>query len=131
MGPSNRRKGCSMKRLVNQERLENENALYAGTGGVSAGNHRLGFRPAFLDCATMQVYPACFADGRAAPFHLLDGLPEDVVIDRAADGRVTRVKSSIISGFERGGFFYTRRAAARARDQWDTEAPLPAFKAVE
>ena len=131
MGPSNRRKGCCMKRLVNQERLENENALYAGTGGVSAGNRRLGFRPAFLDCATLQVYPSCFADGRAAPFHLLDGLPEDVVIDRAADGRVKRVKSSIISGFERGGFFYTRRAAARARDEWDTEAPLPAFRPVD
>lgn len=131
MGPSKRRKGCFMKRLVNQERLENENALYAGTGGVSAGNGRLGFRPAFLDCATMQVYPSCYVDGRPAPFHLLDGLPEDVVIDRAANGRVKRIKSSIISGFERGGFFYTRRAAARARDQWDTDAPLPAFKAVE
>jgi hypothetical protein len=131
MGPSIRRKGCTMKRLVNQERLKKENVAYAGTGGVSAGNRRLGFRPAFLDCATMQVHPSLFADGRPAPFHLLDGLPEDVVLDRAADGRVKRVKSSIISGFERGGFFYTRRAAARARDQWDTEAPLPAFKPVE
>ena len=120
-----------MKRLVNQERLEQENAEYAGTGGVSCGNRRLGFRPAFLDCATMQVYASTFTDGRPAPFHLLDGLPEDVVIERAPDGRVRRVKSSIISGFERGGFFYTRRAAARARDQWDTEAPLPAFRPVD
>jgi hypothetical protein len=120
-----------MKRLVNQERLEQENVQYTGTGGVSAGNRRLGFRPAFLDCATMQVYPSCFADGRPAPFHLLDGLPEDVVIDRADDGRVKRVKSSIVSGFERGGFFYTRRAAARALQQWDLEAPLPAFRPVD
>lgn len=120
-----------MKRLVNQERLEQENALYAGTGGVSAGNQRLGFRPAFLDCATMQVYPSCFADGTPAPFHLLDGMPEDVVLDRAANGRVKRVKSSIISGFERGGFFYTRRAASRAIQQWDTDAPLPAFRPVD
>jgi len=120
-----------MKRLVNQERLQRENAKYAGTGGVSAGNQRLGFRPAFLDCATMQVYTSCFADGRPAPFHLLDGLPEDVVLDRAANGRIKRVKSSIISGFERGGFFYTRRAAARAREEWDNQAPLPAFRPVD
>lgn len=107
-----------MKRLVNQERLESENAEHAGTGGVSAGNRCLGFRPAFLDCATMQVYPSRFADGRPAPFHVLDGLPEDVVIERNDHGRVRVVKSSIISGFERGGFFYTRRAAARACEEW-------------
>jgi hypothetical protein len=107
-----------MKRLMNPERLELENAQHAGSGGVSTGNRRLGFRPAFLDCATMQVYVSCFADGRPAPFHLLDGLPEDVVIERADNGRVKVVKSSLISGFERGGFFYTRRAAARACEEW-------------
>jgi hypothetical protein len=107
-----------MKRLMNPERLEIENAEHGGTGGVSAGNRYLGFRPAFLDCATMQVYPSCFADGRPAPFHILDGLPEDVVIERNAKGLVRRVKSSIISGFERGGYFYTRRAASRAREEW-------------
>jgi hypothetical protein len=110
-----------MKRLMNQERLEIENAEYAGSGGVSDGNRELGFRPAFLDCATMAVYPSCFADGRPAPFHLLDGLPEDVVIERTKSGRVKRVKSSIVSGFERGGFFYTRRAAARACEDWRGE----------
>jgi len=107
-----------MKRLMNRQRLEVENVEHAGTGGVSAVSRSLGFRPAFLDCATMQVYASRFADGRDAPFHLLDGLPEDVVIERSRGGRVRRVKSSIISGFERGGFFYTRRAAARAREEW-------------
>jgi len=107
-----------MKRLMNPERLKVENAEHGGTGGVSAINRARGFRPAFLDCATMQVYPSCFTDGRPAPFHLLDGLPEDVVIERSQKGRVRRVKSSIISGFERGGFFYTRRAAARAMQEW-------------
>jgi len=110
--------GVNVKRLVNQERLKRENVAYAGTGGVSRGNRALGFRPAFLDCATMAVYVSCFADGRTAPCHVLDGLPEDVVIDRSPEGRVKRVKSSIISGFERGGFFYTRRAAARACEEW-------------
>src|SRR5690349_10857555 len=112
-----------MKRLMNVERLRLENAKHAGTGGVSAGNRSLGFHPAFLDCATMQVYRSRFADGRDAPFHVLDGLPEDVVLERTESGRVHSVKSSIISGFERGGFFYTRRAAARAREEWSGEAP--------
>jgi len=113
-----------MKRLMNRERLALENAQHAGTGGVSAGNRSLGFRPAFLDWATMQIYPSCFADGRAAPCHILDGLPEEVVVERSASGRVRRVTSSIIAGFERGGFFYTRRAAARARREW-AEQPSP------
>lgn len=50
--------------------------------------------------------------------HLLDGLPDDVVVDRAASGRVLAAKATLISGFERNGFFYTRSAAARAVEQW-------------
>ncbi|HZZ92203.1 MAG TPA: hypothetical protein VFE23_06550 [Usitatibacter sp.] len=106
------------QRLMNPQRLKRENAQHAATGGVSAGNHSLGFRPAFLDCDTMQIYPSTFADGRAAPFHVLDGLPTEVVMERGAAGRVRAVKPSIISGFERGGFFYTRKAAARACEEW-------------
>jgi hypothetical protein len=112
-----------MKRLMNPARLKVENAKHAGTGGVSALSGSMGFRPAFLDCATMQVYRSRFADGRDAPFHILDGLPEDVVLERSRTGRVRSVKSSIISGFERGGFFYTRHAAARAREEWPGEVP--------
>lgn len=104
--------------LMNDGRLQKENAAHAGTGGVSGGNAGLGFRPAFLDVATLTIYLSRFADGRLAPFHLLDGLPDRVVIDRLPSGRVVATKSSIISGFERGGFFYTRQAAARACAQW-------------
>ena len=70
------------------------------------------FRPAFLDCATMRIHLSRFADGRLAPCHVLDGLPDEVVVDRLPSGRIVRAKASLISGFERGGFFYTRRAAA-------------------
>jgi hypothetical protein len=111
-----------MKRLMNPQRLKRENGEHAATGGVSAGNRTLGFRPAFLDCDTMQIYPSTFADGRLAPFHLLDGLPAEVVIERGPTGRVRAVKPSIISGFERGGFFYTRKAAARACEEWSVAA---------
>jgi hypothetical protein len=107
-----------MKHNMNERRLLNENAAHAGTGGVSRGNAGMGFRPAFLDVATLTIYPSRFADGRPAPFHILDGLPDEVVADRLASGRVVAAKASVISGFERGGFFYTRRAASRACAQW-------------
>ena len=54
----------------------------------------LGFSPAFLDVATMQIHPLRFA---AAP--------------RVAN-------RTMLAGFERGGFFYTPRAAARACREW-------------
>lgn len=107
-----------MKHLMNGRRLLKENAAHAGTGGVSRGNAGMGFRPAFLDVATCTIYPSRFADGRPAPFHLLDGLPDAVVTDRLPSGRVVAAKATVISGFERDGFFYTRTAAARAVAQW-------------
>ena len=110
-----------MNRLVNAGQLQHENAVHAGTGGTSQGNAGLGFRPAFLDSATFIVYPSRFADGRPAPFHLLDGLPDEVVADRSASGRVVSAKATLISGFERGGFFYTRHAAARACAEWSRD----------
>ena len=107
-----------MKRLVNAEMLRRENVVHTGTGGRSEENAGLGFKPAFLDFATQTIYPSRFADGRLAPFHLLDGLPEEVVIDRAPNGRVIAAKATLISGFVRNGFFYTRTAAARAAAEW-------------
>jgi hypothetical protein len=98
--------------------LRRENVVHTGTGGRSEDNAGLGFKPAFLDFATQTIYPSRFADGRLAPFHLLDGLPEEVVIDRARNGRVVAAKATLISGFVRNGFFYTRTAAARAAAEW-------------
>jgi hypothetical protein len=99
---------------MNTSRLELENVRYAGTGGVSRENRRYGFRPAFMDLETAAVYPARFADGRPAPFHLLDGLPEHLVLARDAAGRVAELRPSVISGFEQQGRFYTRDEAAQA-----------------
>jgi hypothetical protein len=107
-----------VKRLVNAELLRRENVVHTGTGGRSEENAGLGFKPAFLDFATQIIYPSRFADGRLAPFHLLDGLPEEVVIDRTPNGRVIAAKATLISGFVRNGFFYTRTAAARAAAEW-------------
>jgi hypothetical protein len=96
------------------ERLARENAIFAGTGGVSEENADCGFRPAFRDMATELVYPSRFADGRPAPFHMIDGLPAEVVEARDGAGHVTRIKTSLVSGFVRRGRFYTREQASAA-----------------
>lgn len=76
------------------------------------------FQPAFYDFDRQEVHLSRYADGRPAPIHVLDGLPEALVADRAVSGRVARLKASVIPGFVRDGFFYTRAAVARAMSQW-------------
>jgi hypothetical protein len=88
-----------------------ETANYRGTGGVSENNRGLGFQPAFIDRQSGAVHLSRFADGRRAPCHLLDGLPDELVIARDEQGRVTRVKGSVVSGFVHFGCFYTRDEA--------------------
>ncbi len=94
--------------------LRRQNQVFHGTGGVSAENRTLGFVPAFRDTQTGAVYRACFADGRPAPMHLLDGLPSVVVESRDPTGRVIALKSSVQAGFLRAERFYTREQAAAA-----------------
>ncbi|HSN22184.1 MAG TPA: hypothetical protein VLS49_15990 [Usitatibacter sp.] len=103
---------------LSTERLQEENCVHSASGGRSEDNCGLGFRPAFLDFETQTVYPCRFANGMLAPFHVLDGLPDEVVIDRTPSGRVVAAKATLISGFVRNGFFYTRTAAARAAAEW-------------
>ena len=91
--------------------LRHENRLFQGTGGVSRNNRAAGFVPAFLDTLTGQSYRSRFADGSAAPMHLLEGLPGHLLI-RARDG--LQVKQGVISGFLRGDVFLTREEAAAA-----------------
>lgn len=92
--------------------LRQQNRRFRGTGGVSAENRSLGFAPAFLDTATDQIYRACFADGRPAPMHLLEGLPPSAVAARDAVGRVIALKPTVLAGFVREDRFYTREQAA-------------------
>lgn len=103
-----------MKQLMTHATLRQENLAFVGTGGVSEANRDRGFLPAFYDIATGRAELARFADGRPAPMHLLDGLPEEWVVERDAAGRVRAVKSTVISGFIRGAYFYTRDQAAQA-----------------
>lgn len=92
--------------------LERENDAFRGSGGISSNCRFYSFSPAFLDSETDTVYLSRFADGTPAPIHLLDGLPEEVVVGRDPAGKVVSVKPSIISGFIREGRFFSREAAA-------------------
>lgn len=105
-----------MAQVMSERLLQLETRAFQGTGGISSENGHRGFRPAFLDQATAHVYLSRFADGRPAPFHLLDGLPEGLVLDRDAAGRVKAVKATVVSGFVLEGRFYTREEAARRMD---------------
>jgi hypothetical protein len=94
--------------------LAQQNHVYRETGGVSAGNRDQGFKPAFLDQETGTTRLSRFADGRIAPLHVLDGLPDELVAERGRDGHVKACKACVIAGFIRGGLFYTREQAAMA-----------------
>ncbi|SFM69143.1 hypothetical protein [Variovorax sp. OV329] len=97
---------------MNRSILAQENTVFQGSGGVSANNRPLGFQPAFRNNETGCIYASRFADGRLAPVHVIDGLPEELVLERSAAGRVTSVKSSVQAGFTLRGDFYDREQAA-------------------
>lgn len=99
--------GGPVKKVLTIAKLLEENAAYRGTAGISTACRDAAFKPAFLDFATLTIYMSRFADGRLAPIHLLDAIPRDVLD-----------KGTLLCGFERGGFFYTRRAVARACEEW-------------
>ncbi len=97
---------------MNSDILRQENRRYENTCAVSQNSGTLGFRPAFKDEGSGYIHISCFADGRPAPIHLLDGLPEQLVEARDSNGHVVRVKASIVSGFELQGRFYSREDVA-------------------
>ncbi len=92
--------------------LELEQAANRGTGGVASENRQLGFIPAFMDTRTGKVYGCTFVDGRPAAFHILDGLPDELVIARDRYGRPSHVVGSVIAGFTLDDRFYTREQAS-------------------
>lgn len=102
------------QRPLTSQILHQQTFVFQGTGGISAVNRSHGFLPAFMDTETGEVYLARFADGRIAPMHLLDGLPQGLVIERDASGRSTAVKHSVVAGFVCDGKFYTREQAAQS-----------------
>lgn len=94
--------------------LRDENVLFEHSRGISRNNEHQGFVPGFRLSATGETAVSRYADGSAAPIHVLDGLPEDWIAARDSEGRVTSTKPGLVSGFIRDGRFYTREEAARA-----------------
>lgn len=106
-----------MNQAMTEGVLWKENCQFRGRGGVSEENRSIGLQPAFFDADTGKVYTSRYANGLRAPFHLLDGLPSEVVLARHPGGKVASVKPSVISGFVREGVFFTReQATEHARD---------------
>lgn len=100
--------------ILSQRLLRRQNRVYRGTGGVSQHNRRSGFVPAYYDVRSGRAVVSCFADGKPAPVHVLDGLPAEWVETRDAKGRVTKARTGVVAGFLRDGIFFTREAAAQA-----------------
>ncbi len=118
---------CKLPCSWSAETLEAENRVYAGTGGVSAGNACAGFRPAYFNVSTCETVLSRFADGRLAPIHVLEGLPASWVAACDEQGRALEVCSEVIAGFVRDGVFYTREAAAAAVTDDRSTAPVQAM----
>lgn len=92
--------------------LHEENQRYHDTGGVSENNRDRGFIPAFMDTVTGDAYPSRFANGKLAPVHLFDGLPDTLVKKSVVTGRTYALRDGLVSGFLLGRRFYTRAEAA-------------------
>ncbi len=103
-----------MAQTMTVRTLEMENRTFAGTQGISQLNRHMRFVPGFLDQETGSVYVSCRDDGTPCLVHILDGLPEHLVVERNACGKVSSIKGSIVAGFLRDGRFYTREQAAKA-----------------
>ncbi len=105
---------CQSQGVVTQRSLRDENTRYSGTLGLSQNNGAYGFVPGYLHTIADVCVISCFADGRPAPIHLLDGLPESWIEERDINGHVTKTCPGIVSGFLRDGRFYTREEALQA-----------------
>lgn len=103
--------------VLNQQVLKDQNRQFRGTGGVSQVNRSSGFSPAFQDTRTGNIYLSRFANGRLAPMHILDGLPEAMITKRTDSGQVSETLESLVAGFVCDGCFYTREQAAIAVKQ--------------
>ena len=111
-----------MKPLTSSERPAATRVVEAEMDRRREALHARGFRPAFWDYATCSLLPSRDADGLPADVHVLDGLPEEVVVVRTDCGRVIAVKSTLVAGFERNGYFFTQAAACRAARDWELPA---------
>ena len=101
-----------MKQPLSDEMLGRENRQITGLCDLSEQSRAYGFIPAFYDTQSRKAMASCFANGTPAPIHVLEGLPQEWVMQRDTSGRVVAAKDSVIAGFLYQGEFYTREQAA-------------------
>lgn len=109
-----RERARRMRGILSDQLLKTQNTLFGSTTGVSHNNRQEGFVPAYFDRTSGQAVISRFADGRPAPVHVLDGLPEEWIAQKDAAGHVTKVRAGVIAGFLRNDRFYTREEAVKA-----------------
>ncbi|MGH1460860.1 MAG: hypothetical protein ACRBB6_02375 [Neptuniibacter sp.] len=97
-----------------QNRLELENERFADSGGISQNNATQRFMPAFKNKHTGEIALSRYANGATAPFHLIEGLPENWL---KKEEKCTDLEACIISGFVRFGQFFDRQEAADFMEQ--------------
>lgn len=112
--PDKRRERVVRQGMLSEQLLHRQNLYFDGTGGVSENNRELGFVPAFMDADSGESVVSRFADGRPAPIHVLDGLPEEWITARDENGSVLSARDGVIAGFISHGRFYTRDEAEAA-----------------
>jgi len=100
-----------MVKLFTNSELDRATNKYKNTGGASQGNGEFGFIPAFRDSTDGTVFLSRQTNGQLAKLHILDGLPEYLIVRREFN-HVTAVKESVIAGFVLNDNFFTRDEAA-------------------
>lgn len=103
-----------MAQVMTIKTLKRDHDRFAGTKGISDNNTCSGFVPAFIDSATGITYISRNPDGTVAACHRIDGLPDEVVTQKASDGSIIAVADTIVPGFVKDDQFYTREEAIAA-----------------
>lgn len=100
---------------MNEDSLIRENQAYEGTHGISQRCRGKGFQPAFRD-AHGRVELSRQRNGEPATIHLISWLPQEWAASISVSGAIVTLKPGIVSGFVRGGNFFTREEAASQGD---------------
>jgi len=109
-----------MKQRLTADDLVEQSMAFHGAGEVGDEHRAFGFLPAFLDRESGHIHLSCDARGIPAAIHQLDGLPREWVEARDNKGKPSMVKSSVVAGFVREGYFFTREQAAQLI-QWELD----------
>lgn len=97
---------------ITSQVLTKQNQRFHGLGGVSRKNHAHGFKPAFCDMSTGNLYFSMYANGELAPIHLLDSLPEKLLAKCSESGKFRSTVETVVAGFVSEDQFFTREEAA-------------------